>query len=359
MSTTSSDYSQPIFPTLLNDISLQILARIPLSHHPTLSLVSKPFHTTLTSPHLHLTRRLLHLTRPHLLLFLRLPPNSDYPSLHFLLIDPKTLNPLIRVIKTPFRNTIGASIVGLGSRVYVIGGSVDDVATNSMWVYDIESNEWGLGEEMRVKREFAACGVVDGKVYVMGGCVANTRAKERNWAEVYDPVERRWGGVECELEVKEGLMHSSVVIEGKVYGMADRGGVVYDPRGGEWGIVSKRLDNGWRGRATVVDGVLYCYDYLGKIRGFDSGKDVWRELKGVEKGLPRFLCGATLVNVDGRLFVVWEEKGNGKVMEVMCAEIEVKKEEDGGGLSGKIVWSGVVAVVPFKSSIVNCLAVAL
>jgi hypothetical protein len=44
--------------------------------------------------------------------------------------------------------------------------------------------------------------------------------------------------------------------------------------------------------------VWCCYDYLGKIKGYD-----------VEKGLPKFLCGAKIVNYDGRLCVVWEGTG--------------------------------------------------
>lgn len=54
-------------------------------------------------------------------------------------------------------------------------------------------------------------------------------------------------------------MHASCVIDGKIYAMADRGGVVYNPVAGEWASgVPKRIDLGWRGRAAVVDGVLYC-----------------------------------------------------------------------------------------------------
>ncbi|TKY46702.1 F-box/kelch-repeat protein SKIP6 [Spatholobus suberectus] len=45
------------------------------------------------------------------------------------------------------------------------------------------------------------------------------------------------------------------------------------------------------GRVCVVEGILYCFDYLGKIKGFDYGSDdrmrkVWEELKGLHK----FLC---------------------------------------------------------------------
>lgn len=85
---------------------------------------------------------------------------------------------------------------------------------------------------------------------------------------------------------------------------------------------------------------------------------MWKELKGVDKGLPKFLCGATMVNFNDRLCVVWEGKGSGKEVDIMCAEIEVWKDED-GGLSGNILWSDMILVVPNGASIVHCLAVDL
>lgn len=190
-------------------------------------------------------------------------------------------------------------------------------------------------------------------------------ARATHWTEVFDPIVGRWEAVPSPVEVREKWMHASAVVGGRIYAMADRGGVVFDPREKVWESVGSELDMGWRGRACVVEGVLYCYDYLGKIRGFDMVNDVWKELKGVENGLPKFLCGATMANVGGRLVVVWEGKGGGgngkekgKEMEIWCAEIEVKDKGD-GDLWGEISWSEKVLVVPNGSSIVHCLAVSL
>lgn len=210
---------------------------------------------------------------------------------------------------------------------------------------------------MRVGREFAAAGVVDGKIYVVGGCIADTWAKATNWAEVFDLAIGRWDTVPSPVEVREKWMHASAVVDGKVYAMADRGGVAYDTRDRVWESVGSELDLGWRGRACVVDGVLYCYDYLGNIKGFDMGKGVWKELRGLEKDLPRFLCGATMVDFGGKLLVVWEE-GSGKEMRIWCAEIEVTKNED-AELWGKIAWSDKVLSAKKGSTIVHCSSVPL
>lgn len=158
-------------------------------------------------------------------------------------------------------------------------------------------------------------------------------------------------------------MHASAANNGRVYAMGDRGGVVYDVRKKTWEIVCSQLDNGWRGRACVVRGVLYCYDYLGKIRGFDFEEGMWKELKGLEKGLPKFLCGATLADFGGYLVVVWEEdrsgRRKGKGMQIWCAEIKVRKDEECRDLVGEICWSGCVLNVPVEASIVCCLSVEL
>lgn len=214
---------------------------------------------------------------------------------------------------------------------------------------------------MRVGREFPAAAVIDGRLYVMGGCVPDTWARAAYWAEVLDPAGNgSWAPVPSPTDVREKWMHASAVMDGKMYAMADKGGLVFDPLTGEWDSVGGELDMGWRGRACVVNEVLYCYDYLGKIRGFDGRSGVWKELKGVEHGLPRFLCGATMANMGGNLVVVWEVKsnGNGREMEVLGAEIEVRKDSN-GDLIGAIQWSDLLLKVPAGSSIVNCLAVAL
>lgn len=220
---------------------------------------------------------------------------------------------------------------------------------------------------MRVAREFAAAGVINGKIYVIGGCVPDNFSRSANWSEVFDPVTNRWESVPSPPEIREKWMHASAVVDGKVYAMADRGGVSFDPYNGAWESVGRELDLGWRGRATVVDGILYCYDYLGKIKGFDVKKGLWKELKGLDKSLPRFLCGATMADVGGKLVVVWECQRNlnankkGKEMEIWCAEIDVKKKKKNkdGELWGEVCWLNNVLSVPKGSSIVHCSSVAL
>ncbi|KAI3856820.1 hypothetical protein MKX03_014138 [Papaver bracteatum] len=114
---------------------------------------------------------------------------------------------------------------------------------------------------MRVAREFCKFfGVVNGRIYVIGGCLVDSWFRSSHWAEVFDPVEGEWEAVPSLVDVKEKRMHRRAVIGDKVYAMADRGRLVYDTKELSWDVVKTEIDLGWRRRATVVDGILFCYD---------------------------------------------------------------------------------------------------
>ncbi|RAL44010.1 hypothetical protein DM860_014147 [Cuscuta australis] len=339
-----------LIPGLPDGVALQCLARLHPIYHPTLSQVCKQWRSTVLSPALLTTRSLLlRATQTFLYLILRIDSSFHWFALLDSRYPPSPLPPI------PSR-PIGAAFAVLGHKIYVIGGSIKDVPSNSVWVFDCWFNRWEMGPRMKVAREFAASGVVGGRIYVMGGCVVDNWVRCTNWAEVFDPVSGSWSALPSPIEIRDKWMHASTVMGSKVYAMADRGGVVYDVRVGEWGTVPKGLDLGWRGRAAVVGGVLYCYDSRGKIKGYDVKEDVWKELKGIEKGLPRFSCGATMVNFDERLCVAWEENGRGNDVQIMCAEVKVGRDED-GGLHGTLLWSDAILAVPNGSSIAHCLAV--
>ncbi|CAI9266863.1 unnamed protein product [Lactuca saligna] len=318
-----------LIPNLPDDVALQCIARVPRSYHRSLLLVSKLWRSTIRSPHFFATRSLIRSTQQSL--YLNIRHNSSFKWYYHPNPNPTDKGILYPLPPIPTQ-PVGSAYAVLGHKIYLIGGSINDIPSTSVWVLDCRVNKWEIGPKMRVGREFAAAATVNEKIYVMGGCLVDNRTRSINWAEVYDPAVGVWCPLpSSSVEAKDKWMHANAVIDGKIYAMADRGGVVYDVAEMEWGRVPKRLDMGWRGRAAVVDGVLYCYDYLGKIRGYDVEKDAWKELRGVEKGLPKFLCGATMVDLDGRLCVVWEcKEGGGGEKAIMCAEIEVYTDEDGG-----------------------------
>lgn len=215
---------------------------------------------------------------------------------------------------------------------------------------------------MSAPREFPAAAHFSGRIYALGGCLPSTPS----WAESLDPTTNNWTPLPCPLHLRDKWMHGNAVLGGKLLALADRGGVMFDPATAEWGPVSTTLDLGWKGRAAVVNGLLYSYDYLGKIKGYDPATDRWTAVEGLDRELPRFLCGATLAGLGGQLCLVWE--GSSRVgvqltrwrkMEVIsCALIDVSRTEE-GGLRGSLVWKEDVLAVPRGSAVAHCVAVEL
>ncbi|KAL5703812.1 hypothetical protein ACHQM5_022318 [Ranunculus cassubicifolius] len=356
---SSSSISPPssstshLIPNLPDDIALTIIARVPHTLTSNLSHVCKSWRSILRSTDYFSIRSQLNCTQTFLYINLRIPASTfKWYSLDINCVNPKVLSPVPPI---PVQG-IGSAFAVLGCKIYVLGGSISDVPSRNVWVYDPRISVWEKGAKMRVAREFAAAGVIDEKIYVLGGCTIDNWTRSTNWAEVFDPKIGSWAPVPSPIEIREKWMHGSAVIGKQMYAMADRGGVAFSPGDSSWGHVSTEIDLGWRGRAAVVDEILYCYDYLGRIKGFDTKDFVWKELQGLGNELPRFLCGATMVNAGGKLCVVWEGQGKGRQISVCYAEIEVSKDSV-GGLWGTVDWSQMIQEIPGASNIVHCLAV--
>lgn len=344
--------AESLLPQLPDDMAIQCIARVPRFFYPRLALVSRAWCAVIRSPDLFASRISAGASRPFLCVDVR--TSSEVSRWYLIDLQSGSPRPLVPLPPPPIQ-AAGSACAALGPLLFVLGGSVEGVATAAVQIFDARFNRWRLGPRMRAAREFAAAGTVDGRMYVAGGCLPSCD----HWAEVLEVQAGRWAPVASPVGVREKWMHGSVVLEGKLLAVADRGGLLFDPAAGTWSPVSTVLDMGWKGRAAVVDGIIYSYDFLGKVKGFDPAADKWREVEGVNEDLPKFLSGATLANLGGFLCVLWEgKKMNGRRgMEIMCAAIKVDKA-DAGRLRGKIVWAESINFgVPKGSTLSHCLPV--
>lgn len=104
----------------------------------------------------------------------------------------------------------------VGGKIYVIGGAGLNpggketavhparpqrvLGTNE--VYDPATNTWESRSPMPTTRNHAAVGVVNGKIYVIGGRVGNafiTRASNTDVVEEYDPATDQWGPLKAPM----------------------------------------------------------------------------------------------------------------------------------------------------------------
>ncbi|XP_048554718.1 F-box/kelch-repeat protein SKIP6-like [Triticum urartu] len=359
-----------LIPVLPDDLAVQCIALLPRAAHPTLALVSRALHALLClhPEPLLAARRRLRRSDPHIFVSVRLPYSA---SPRFFLLLPHPGWPPLPLPSPPIPVSSSSAVAVNGHRLYLVGGSVAGIPASSVQILDTRTRSWSIGPRLSSPREFAAAAVLPGLLFVAGGCVPSSPF----WAEALDLASphARWSPVPSPDHLREKWMHGCVSLAGKVLAVADRGGLVYDPAappGEAWAPVSPVLDMGWKGRAAVVGGILYSYDYMGQVKGYDPDTDSWNTVEGLEKELPRFLCGATLANVGGLLYLIWEGKLKGKasnekgkvkdMLVIEWATIEVTRAEE-GRLSGKVISrdTAVFTDMPRGSAITHCISLDL
>ncbi|CAH8389857.1 unnamed protein product [Eruca vesicaria subsp. sativa] len=99
---------------------------------------------------------------------------------------------------------------------------------------------------MGTARAYGEAGVVDGKIYVFGGC---DDVHDNYYGEVFHPKTRTWNPFPPMPKRKGGkkLIHESMVIDQKVYAVdeAERT-FYYSPREGKWGTGNRGEQKGNR-----------------------------------------------------------------------------------------------------------------
>jgi len=121
--------------------------------------------------------------------------------------------------------------VTAGDRIDVIGGSTPgpkDTAVplpglhwslGTVEEYDPATNTWRQRSAMPTPRNHATAGLVNGKIYVIGGRVGAagmTAASNTNVVEEYDPGSGAWGGVRARMPTARSAMASGVY-GGRIY----------------------------------------------------------------------------------------------------------------------------------------------
>ncbi|CAH8363213.1 unnamed protein product [Eruca vesicaria subsp. sativa] len=87
-----------------------------------------------------------------------------------------------------------ATYVSMGCGIYVLGGMIDPMTTSSgVSFLDCRTHTWSQLPSMRFARREAKAGVLDGKIYVMGGCVGADWGDDN--PEVFDPKTQTWSSV--------------------------------------------------------------------------------------------------------------------------------------------------------------------
>ncbi|KAM4626544.1 kelch-like protein 23 [Discoglossus pictus] len=194
------------------------------------------------------------------------------------------------------------SATSLGPNIYITGGYRSDniEALNTVWIYNVETDEWTEGCPMLQARYYHCSVTLSGCVYVLGGYRKGAPAQE---AEFYDPLKKIWVPI---ADMIKGVGNATacvqrdvIYVSGGHYGY--RGSCTYDKIQSyrsdinewsvlsvcphpEYGLCSIALQNKLYligGQTTTTD----CYDLE---------NNEWTELSPTMER--RMECGAVVIN---------------------------------------------------------------
>lgn len=219
-----------------------------------------------------------------------------------------------------------------GGGAQVTPGGLNWVPINNAWEYNPTNDTWKALPPMPTARGAAVATAVDGKIYVIGGASVHPGMKIRglnarvpqqalSTNEAFDLKTQTW---EERSPMPTARNHMAVgVVDGKIYVLGGRVGSVfvnasptdvveeYDPKTNSWGYARARMPTPRSGTAYgVYDGKIYVAggEYLDNeivgvwrdLQAYDPATDKWSILPDLPTPRHGLVGGIT----DGRFFVV-------------------------------------------------------
>jgi N-acetylneuraminic acid mutarotase len=208
------------------------------------------------------------------------------------------------------RGSAAANIVN--GKVYVMGGATTaegskDVAISNATtannlvrndIYDIASNTWSAGAPMALPRNHMFSGVVNGKIYIIGGRVAHAfvaASQNTDVVEQYDPATNTWGPQMTKMPTARS--------------------------GGGWAT--------YGGKIYVAGGEVATNSLVGAFRAveaFDPGANSWSILPSMpipRHGVAGAMIGNKLHLVSGMITSAAAGAGQDRTVEVHVAQHDV------------------------------------
>lgn len=345
------EHSPRLIPSLPDEVSIQILARLPRIHHLSAKLVSRSWKASVMSSELYRCRKELGTTEEWLYLLTK----TDGDKLLWYAFDPISIKwqrlppmPAMAVNDGPKsglsglrawnmvdssiriadairgwlgrKNALdqvpfcGCAIGAVDGCLYALGGFFRAASMTSVWRYDPIVNSWNEVSPMSIARAYCKTGVLNGKLYVVGGVTRDRGGlTPLQSAEVFDPHTGIWSEVPSMPFSKAQMLPTAFLADllkpiatgmtsyqGKLYVpqslycwpfFVDVGGEVYDPETNAWVEMPIGMGDGWPARqagtklSVTVEGELYALDPSttldsGRIKVYDHQDDSWKVIEG-------------------------------------------------------------------------------
>ncbi|MED6133936.1 hypothetical protein PIB30_032869 [Stylosanthes scabra] len=324
---SSCEENSRLIPSLPDEISLQILARVPRICYLNLKSVSHAWKEALVSSELFSLRKELGTTEEWLYILTRvkddkllwhaldplsrrwqrLPsmPNVSYEdeekrglaalplrmwsmvgsSIRIADVIMSWLGRRDALDRMPF---CGCSIGAVAGCIYALGGFSKASAMKSVWRYDPIKNTWTEASPMSVGRAYCKTGILNDKLYVVGGVTRGRGGlNPLQSAEVYDPHTCTWSQLPSMPFAKAQVLPTAFLAD-----------------------LLKPIATGmtsYRGKLFVPQS-LYCWPFFVDVGGevYDPNNDSWLEMPvGMGEGWPARQAGTKLsVIVNGDLYAL-------------------------------------------------------
>jgi len=198
-----------------------------------------------------------------------------------------------------------AATATVDGKVYAIGGAYfgrgNWVPLNTTEEYDPKTNTWRERAPMPTPRDIVEAGVIDGKIYVVGGIDDTLTLSVAN--EVYDPATDSW---ETKAPIPHRDWYSVAVAHDRLYATNGYWNFEYDPSADRWeskALFPMRAMND-PALASLNDtvyafGGIY-YDYSNVTFAYDPLSDSWSE----KQPMPTARVNAAAVAMRDKMYVI-------------------------------------------------------
>ena len=144
---------------------------------------------------------------------------------------------------------IGGASVHPGAKLVSLGPTVPHRSMPTNEVYDPATNKWESRSPMPTSRNHAAIGMVNGKIYILGGRVGSVfvNASATDVVEEYDPATDSWGNARARMPTPRsgtayGTYGGKIYVAGGEYLNSQIVGAfrdleAYDPASNEWSML--------------------------------------------------------------------------------------------------------------------------
>ncbi|GAA31368.1 Kelch-like protein 3 [Clonorchis sinensis] len=212
------------------------------------------------------------------------------------------------------RQRYGMAVVR--SRVYVIGGVIEDKPTRTVTIFITAENRWTSGPELHFKRDRVSVAALNTKIYAMGGDCGDDL---HDSVEVLDVTSGTWNIIAPMLCPRRNA--GAATLNNKIYVVGGENTThflssveCYDPATKSWALIASMCFPRHGPAVCALNNRLYA---VGGVVNAGSGRTAecyspktgnWKRIAD----LNGFRSGAGLAAHNGRLYLVggWNFKGN-------------------------------------------------